>query len=1352
MNHENKPGSGTALHSQDFDFDDELEKDSLMNAYGFVHHSLPSTYVEDMRGNSTYSLNMDHVKARLDRFWILLDNQSTVNIFWNTMFLINVRKTSKRLELHTNAGSTIIDEIGELPGVGTVWVHRNGIANILSFHSIQEINKFEIDYSSRPNKQGIRDRSFKIESPENIQLKFIPDGRGLYFLDCQQFFGYKKPNTVFGSNIVNTEDNLILHTKTKEVGFDNLGESIETIEGNVSNYAKRDVLKAKAVRRFQHIAGHPSERTILAAVTNRTLKNIPFVPRDVSNANKIMGTSVYGLKGKRTSRTPDTVEIPEIIPLPKSIEENYKHVTMGCDVLHINGIPFMATISRAIHYATAAALPTMTHKDLQSALTQVIKSYRRRGFTVKHVFVDIQFEGLCDRMKDITNINVVSKQEHVPEMERFIRVIKERARSTFAMLPFERIPKKMLVAMVSNIIFYINAFPWPQGVSQILSPYTILEGMVLDFNLHFQVIFGEYAQTYEGTDNTPRERTIGAIALGPSGNIQGGVRFFSLDTGEIINRSKVDYTLLPMPADVIKRVNRMARKSRKGLLFTDRHDDSFDDDDDDDGDEDYDPNNQTTDIPVEIDDEDPENVENDNDDHIDDDIEIEGVDPPNDNDYQHSEDDNNLSDGANEDSDSESDNDDADQNTTRAGRVTRSTQQDDYVYMTIGGQPEPLHCDVFLTKTDDVDIELTQQKIQRLSAREIDEFKQTLQFMEDADLRQNIVLQFALAQLSVSKGIKVHGKKGKDSVMKEINNLVDRDCFGETDYDALTPRQKKMALPILMFMIMKRNGELKTRGCADGRPQRLWTDKATVSSPTPAIECIKYILAVIAFEKRDVASFDLPAQFLQTEMDELIHLRITGAVALLLVESDPERWQKHLRRERGRPVVYVECKKAIYGTLSAAILAYRKLTSHFEDWGFEMNPYEPCVWNKMINGKQMTVVFHVDDGIVSHEDPEEVTKFLELLKSVYGKTDPLTIRRKKIHEYLGMTLDFTKEGSVTISMYDYVKKLLDKIPESMRGTKPTAAPEYLFKTNDTDSVKLNKELAELYHTITATTLYLGQRARPDLQLAVSFLCTRVKSPDEHDWKKLTHLMMYLQGTAWFPMTIGYDGNGTVIHIDGSHAVHADMKGHVGLYASEGKGAMYSSSTKMKLNTVSSTETEIVSVGEKLPKVLWYRLFRIAQGGYSKEDILMQDNQSAILLENNGRFSVGKGSKHIDIRYFFITNRIEKKHVKVKYCPTEEMIADFFTKPLQGALFFKFRNEILGIRPEDFDTYKNKYHEALKGYDLSDSMASNKSKECVGRDSNAASRGGLAGARVTGGKDPLQDQTYEFVNSHNNSTA
>ena len=374
-------------------------------------------------------------------------------------------------------------------------------------------------------------------------------------------------------------------------------------------------------------------------------------------------------------------------------------------------------------------------------------------------------------------------------------------------------------------------------------------------------------------------------------------------------------------------------------------------------------------------------------------------------------------------------------------------------------------------------------------------------------------------------------------------------------------------------------------------------------------------------------------------MEELLHLKITGALALLVVEYDPDWWSQHLRKESGRPVIYVVCNKAIYGTLNAAILAYRKLTGHFAEWGFEMNPYDPCVWNMDLEGFQITVLFRVDDGFVSDKNLVWVMEFLRKLSVIYGNTDSLSITQGKVHHYLGMTIEFVGNGEVMLTVYDYVEKLIDELPFDMIGEKATAAPEYLFKTNGTNIAKLSQAQSELYHTLTATTLYLGLQTRVDLQLATGFLCTRVQSPDECNWKKLSHLMKYLQRTAYLPLIFKSDGQGSIIYMDESHAVHANMKGHGGMFCIEGKGAMYSSSTKLELNTISSTETEVVTVGEILPKSMWFRLFRIAQDGYAKEYVLMQDNQSTILLANSGRASAGKGSKYVGIQYFFVADRI-----------------------------------------------------------------------------------------------------------------
>ena len=103
-------------------------------------------------------------------------------------------------------------------------------------------------------------------------------------------------------------------------------------------------------------------------------------------------------------------------------------------------------------------------------------------------------------------------------------------------------------------------------------------------------------------------------------------------------------------------------------------------------------------------------------------------------------------------------------------------------------------------------------------------------------------------------------------------------------------------------------------------------------------------------------------------------------------------------------------KKALYGTLKAALLFYKKLVEVLTACGFELNPYDPCLGNKIINGKQCIILWHVADLKISHEDPAEVTKIIKMMSSEFGKEAPLTVRRGKIHAYLGMNLDFTEEG------------------------------------------------------------------------------------------------------------------------------------------------------------------------------------------------------------------------------------------------------------------------------------------------------------------------------------------------------
>ena len=339
----------------------------------------------------------------------------------------------------------------------------------------------------------------------------------------------------------------------------------------------------------------------------------------------------------------------------------------------------------------------------------------------------------------------------------------------------------------------------------------------------------------------------------------------------------------------------------------------------------------------------------------------------------------------------------------------------------------------------------------------------------------------------------------------------------------------------------------------------------------------------------------------------------------------------------------------------------------------------------MVNGKQLTITWHVDDLKISHVDEDVVSAIIKDLNGKYGKEAcgkdaPLTVLRGKKHEYLGMVLDYTNEGKVKIDMRDYLKKnVLAELPEGFSGTAVTPAGVHLFDV-DENAEKLNSKDAELFHHVVAQLLFACKQGRPDLQTAVAFMTTRVKNPDIDDMKKLKRAIAYLRETIELVLTLESDGLMNIYWwVDASFGVHPDFKSHSGGTMSLGGGAVYSSSCKQKLNTRSSTEAELVGVDDMIAQVLWTRYFLSEQGYMINDNIVYQDNQSAIKLEKNGRHSSGKRTRHLNIRYFFVTDRIGANEINVQYCPTELLIADFYTKPLQGAQFRKLRDIILNIQ-------------------------------------------------------------------------
>ena len=175
------------------------------------------------------------------------------------------------------------------------------------------------------------------------------------------------------------------------------------------------------------------------------------------------------------------------------------------------------------------------------------------------------------------------------------------------------------------------------------------------------------------------------------------------------------------------------------------------------------------------------------------------------------------------------------------------------------------------------------------------------------------------------------------------------------------------------------------------------------------------------------------------------------------------------------------------------------------------------------------------------------------------------------------------------------------------------------------------------------------------------------------------MMKYLNGTQDMKLTLSAENLRSIKwYVDASFAVHPDFRSQTGGTMTFGKGAVQLLSKKQKLNTRSSTEAELVGADDVATQILWTKHFMEAQGYTIEDNILHQDNKSTILLQENGRKSTGKRSRALNVRYFFLTDQVEKGNLRITYCPTNDMTADYMTKPLQGEKFRKFRAEIMGL--------------------------------------------------------------------------
>jgi hypothetical protein len=677
---------------------------------------------------------------------ILLDSQSTIDLFCNAALVSKTRKSTTSMRLKSNGGTMVVTRKSAIPGYNKdVWFSKRAITDIIALSNL--ILQYRVTYDS----------------------------------DDKMF---------------------VVHRESQ--GKPNMG--------------------------FKWV------------IRSNQIKYCPVTVQYIDVALKIWGKNIAALKGK-TTRCKTIPVARDYVKVSLELMKLHKEVFLMTDIFFVNKNPFFLTLSRNIMFTAVNHLAGHMVPHIFKAFKEIYQYYLQRDFHITVVHAHGEFAPLKPLVESIPGgpvVNLASANEHVPEIERRIRVVKEHCWATRHSLPFERISKIMTIHIVLNVVKLLIFFPTKGGVSETLSPKTIMLGETLEYKKHLSLQIGHYCQVHE--EDHPRNSqltcTKGAISLGPSGNLQGGFKFMALNNGKKIARRSWD--VIPISDVVIARVNAWGSDQPLQMTFKDRYGRLIGD----------------IDIPGVDSDEKQE-------DHlpgvapvIDDDIDIPGVDVAG-------------PEALDEAPAPQVEINDLDIPQDDPAPIEVAPPQESAA----PAMPTPVVTPSYaegLPRSNRVRTQVKQAytlsmtgsnysyAVTQLETQGVLNPDAHMFVQEDFYQAEPDVVAAIMTQLSLKPSLKEWGDQAFTAARSEMKQLHLWNTFKPNHVRELSQVQRQTVLESHMFLKQKRDGKIKGRTVAGGNKQRDYISNEDASSPTVATEALLLSCIIDAEEGRDVAVVDIP--------------------------------------------------------------------------------------------------------------------------------------------------------------------------------------------------------------------------------------------------------------------------------------------------------------------------------------------------------------------------------------------------------------------------------------------------------------------------------------------------------------
>lgn len=445
----------------------------------------------------------------------------------------------------------------------------------------------------------------------------------------------------------------------------------------------------------------------------------------------------------------------------------------------------------------------------------------------------------------------------------------------------------------------------------------------------------------------------------------------------------------------------------------------------------------------------------------------------------------------------------------------------------------------------------------------------------------------------------------------------------------------------------------KARLVAQGFLQTYGEDYDEVFAPVTTHTTFRLLLALASKKQMKLKHFDVKTAYLHGKLDEVLYMvQPPGHVV------------------RGKESMVCRLRRSIYGLKQSARCWNKCLDAALKNFGFKQSTADACLYTKYVRGKIVYLLVYVDDILVGCMDESEINVVYNQLKNHFEMTD-----LGDLSYFLGMEVIRDVRG-YSISLEGYINRTIDKF--GLRNAKEAKTPMETGYVKEEDRSNVFSD-STAYRSLVGALLYISVCARPDIAVSASILGRKVSAPTEADWVAAKRVLRYLKATKGWQLQYNNAGDDLVGFSDADWAgdirSRKSTTGFVYLYAG---GAVSWCSRKQTSVTLSSMESEYVALSEASQELVWLlKLLKDIGEPYEGPVTVMEDNQSCITFVGSERTS--RRSKHVETREHYVRNLCNDQMLKLKYCPSEDMVADILTKPLSVIKQKKFA-KMMGLVP------------------------------------------------------------------------